>query len=298
MRLKNLDLMLALVIVAVDVGLSLLPNRPVFVSIILMLPLVFAIPGYAFGEFVFPRRILQEPDPLIMQPKLKLERPLNSFDRILLSIGLSLALDVMGGFVLNLLPGGLNAQSWAIFLGLATTLFALLAVFFRRGGHVGKASLQQTPHPQRPSRSAILSAIILVMLALTIVVASLVYATFGAAHQAYAGFTQLWMLPSGQATQSCAVRLGIRNFEAATTTYRVTMTMNGVPVTTWSSIVLTPQQEWDKLAPITPDATDKAYIEVRLYQQGTSEVNYQKVNITFHVTRATSPAGSVTCEAA
>src|SRR5438270_522643 len=46
MRLKNLDLIIAMLIAVINVGWALLPNRSFVVSLILALPLVFLLPGY------------------------------------------------------------------------------------------------------------------------------------------------------------------------------------------------------------------------------------------------------------
>lgn len=292
MRPKNIDLLILLLIAALDVVWTLLPERPLLLSVLLMLPLVFVLPGYAFAEAVFPRRT-NVGEQLILAPKLQIERPLNNTDRILLSFGLSLALDILSGFALNLLPTGLNARSWSILLAMLTTLCALLAAYLRHTRQTPRANIA------RPSRCPMrFHEIALCLLAVIIIGVSVVYSTQGALVQQYPGFTQLWMLPSNLPKQSCGIRLGIRSFEAATTAYRMTMTVNGVGVNTWSGIVLDPQQEWDRFVPITvvtSDATSSAAVEVHLYDASKPDNIYQKVNLTLQIVKGGSGSSGLQC---
>ena len=115
MRRNNLDLLVIAFISALNVVWALLPNRPALIGTILALPLVFVLPGYTLIEALF-------------YPKM-----LNGTHSLVLSLGLSLALAILGGLLLNVLPIGLQAQSWALFLGLVTTVFSLVAAYFRRG---------------------------------------------------------------------------------------------------------------------------------------------------------------------
>src|SRR5690242_6082719 len=137
MRIKNLDLIGAILIVAINVAWTQLPSRPLIIGIILAVPLVFFLPGYAVSQALFRKR---SPDQLsdtsgniILQPSLKLGQPVGRADHIILSLGLSMAIDVLVGFILNIFPIGLQLQSWTLSLGLITTVFALLAAYRRRG---------------------------------------------------------------------------------------------------------------------------------------------------------------------
>src|SRR5689334_1821085 len=133
MQRKNLDLSIALFIAAVNVGWTLIPDHPSYltiVGIILALPLVFVLPGYTLTEALFKRTT--NADALIRQPALQLERPFKTSDRLIIGLGLSLALVILSGFILNMLPTGLQALSWVVFLAVQTTLFALIAGYRRR----------------------------------------------------------------------------------------------------------------------------------------------------------------------
>src|SRR5438067_8230566 len=108
MRLKHLDLIVTITLAAMNVIWALLPSRIPLVGIVLALPLVFVLPGYTLTEVLLRKRSF------------------NTSNRLLFSIGLSLAIAILSGFILNLLPGGLQAISWALWLGLFTVVFSLL----------------------------------------------------------------------------------------------------------------------------------------------------------------------------
>ena len=136
MRVRNLDLIGAIFFAAISIGWAQLPSRPLIIGIILAVPLVFFLPGYTLTQALFRKRSPdQSPDPssnLILQPNLKIGHPASAVDYTIFSLGLSLAIDVLLGFVLNLFPMGLQLRSWALSLGLITAIFALLAAYIRR----------------------------------------------------------------------------------------------------------------------------------------------------------------------
>src|SRR5271165_5198204 len=121
MRLKNLDLIITIAVALINVGWVLLPNRPSLLGTIFVLPSLFVLPGYALTEALF-RRSSTDADALTHKVRLRLERPFGMSDRLIISLGLSFAIDIICGFVLNMLPMGLQALSWAVALGLLTTI--------------------------------------------------------------------------------------------------------------------------------------------------------------------------------
>jgi uncharacterized membrane protein len=257
MRLKNRDLIIAVIIAVLNVGWALLPSHTLVIGIILALPLVFWLPGYTLSKAIFHRQSLDAPHLLLS------------------SLGLSLAIDILSGLILNMLPIGLQAVSWAVLLGLLTVVFSLLVWYLRRG-----AALLNRIRPLRFHFT--ISGYILFGVAIAVTVLSVLYAAIGAAQQPQPGFTQLWMLPAVQTGKSCAVRLGMRSFESTPVTYRITMAVNGTQVTPWPSIVLAPQEEWDRLVPITPRAANDIAVEAQLYQLNKPEAVYREVHLTLY----------------
>src|SRR5258708_21828498 len=136
MRFKNLDLIIIMIIVAINVVWTQVPSRFAVVGIIVALPLILFLPGYTLIQTLFRRRTLeQELDATntpTSRPELKLRHPIGGADQIVMSLGLSMAIDVLVGFTLNILPIGLEALSWILSLGLLTTIFTILATFLRR----------------------------------------------------------------------------------------------------------------------------------------------------------------------
>ncbi len=256
MRLKHLDLIIAMVIASLNVIYALLPSHSPIIGIILALPLVFVLPGYMLLEFLFHGR------------------PLDASHRFLLSLGLSLVIDIAGGFLLNILPIGLRTVSWGVFLGLMTMIASLFVMYLRRGA-------------QSPGRKLILFRIniyecLLLGLAITVAVLSILYSTIGAMKQPYPGFTQLWMLPTVQAGKSCIVHLGVRSFETTSVKYRVTVTVQESQTANWSSVNLEPQQQWNQLVQIPPEAVANVHVAAQIYRFDKPNTVYRNVASTLY----------------
>src|SRR5947209_5250772 len=120
MRLKNFDLVLAIFIVLLNMGWILLPGHPI-IGVVLVVPLIFVLPGYTLTTILAHRRSPEVSDnQIFLRPDLLMGRSFDSSDRLILSLGLSLAIDVLVGFILTMLPIGFHAFSWAVSLGLLT----------------------------------------------------------------------------------------------------------------------------------------------------------------------------------
>src|SRR3954468_21171576 len=85
------------------------------VRVLVALPFVLVLPGLALTAALFPTGAL------------------DVAERLLFSLGLSLAITALGGLVLQLTPWGLRPASWALLLGLVT-LAAGAAAFLRWRG--------------------------------------------------------------------------------------------------------------------------------------------------------------------
>lgn len=274
MRFKHLDLIAAGCIAAINVVWVQIPARPMLVGVVLALPLVFFVPGYTLVQTLFHKRAL-DPDSssnLIVRPGLKIGQPIGAPDHIVLSLGLSMAIDVVAGFALNVLPIGLQSASWTVALGLVTTVFALLATFLRRKNSVKSAKVS-------------LPAITIhecILLGLALLIASLAVwsSIIRPAEVPESSFTQFWMLPTNN--NNCAVQIGVHSFEATDVTYRIVMTTNGKQLITWSSIVLAPQAIWDQAVAIKSAASESIYVEARLYRADTPGSVYRDVHLTLH----------------
>lgn len=280
MRHKNFDLMAATGTAVFNIVLLLLPVHIEILQVISALPLIFMWPGYLLTEAFFQKRPAETLPRAALTVLPGLARPLNTLERFTLSIGLSVAIAIIGGFLLNLLPEGLTPRTWATVF--AIVIIVLVVVVITERFYVHNQGFQQnTPHV--PGRRLSLRQVCLFGLAGLLVAFTLAFSVHSAEQQPSPGFTQFWMLPPNLPGQSCAVQLGIRNFEGTSVTYRVVMTVNGVPVQTWSSIALASQQEWDHVVPITLNQVKKltknTEIEAQLYRMDTSSVVYRQVHI-------------------
>ncbi len=278
MRLKNLDLIGAILVAAIDVAWTQVPNRLLVVGIVLALPLIFILPGYTLTQILFRKRSsdqsLNSSNNLTSWPSLKIGQPIGVADQIVLSLGLSMAIDVLVGFALNVFPIGLQALSWTLSLGLLTILFALLAALLRRRNIVKVA--------KAPKLRITIYEYMLFGLAI-LVATGAVWLSIIRPLEPQPSFTQFWILPASQADKNCAVSIGVQSFEATSVTYSVVMTVNDIPTNTWSSIVLVPQKEWVRSVPVTPRSASSMSIEAQLYRADKPGTVYRNVHLTFHI---------------
>jgi uncharacterized membrane protein len=258
MRLKHPDLLLAIAIALVNVLWAMLPVHIPVIGVALALPLVFVLPGYTLTAVLFHRSSL------------------SAVHHVLLSLGLSLAIDIAGGLLLNLFPIGLRPVSWSALLSFLTVVFAALVTCLRRG----RATYEKPPQRVRFSWWEYF----LFGLATLVVMLSILFSASSVAQQPHAGFTQFWMLPSNQPGKSCAVRLGIQSYELTSEIYRVDLTANGTRITTWQPVKLAPRQTWEQLASPGSSETGSVYIGAQLYRVDNPQVVYREVNITMYVT--------------
>ncbi|HWS83933.1 MAG TPA: DUF1616 domain-containing protein [Ktedonobacteraceae bacterium] len=269
MRQKDIDLIVAIVLSMLNVLWALLPDHLPVIGVILAIPLVFLLPGYALTQV------------------LSYQRSFDALHHLMLSIGLSLAIDIVSGFVLNMLPGGLQATSWAILLGLFTTGCSVLGVYLRQKIHMQQASSWHIPF-------TFPNAMVLA-LAIVVTILSILYSVLGVMQQPHKLFTQLWLLPASQTRQSCAVQVGVQNFEATSTTYGVEMRINGVLMHTWLPVSLETQHSWEQQVSLTPGTADGMQITVQLYRVENTRVVYRKVNLTMHVLKGSQNGQNLGC---
>jgi uncharacterized membrane protein len=279
---RNLDLIGANCFVVAGMLLVLLPISPLFVRVLLAVPLVFILPGYTLTQVLFPRRAAGTPSnssqSLTQQQRLKISQRFSAVDNIVFSLGLSLVIDILTGLLLNLLPAGLQWQFWTLSLAFLTQTFALFAIFLRRGEvglHVRTSlvSIQRRHLPYKEySLLGLALAVVFLALWLSIIRPS----------QPQPSFTQFWMLASTQANKGCAVLIGVRSFELTPRTYRIQVARNGIQVASWPSIMLIPQQEWDRLVPVSSGVGGDAVVNAELYRLDQPRTIYREAHVTLH----------------
>jgi uncharacterized membrane protein len=189
---------------------------------IVTIPLVLLLPGYALLAALFPKRSLGFAETFVF------------------TLCLSLIVVMLGGFILNLLPPGLNTISWAIFSGCFTLTASAIALIRRARQNFTSPG---QPHPL--SIALTTRQALFLGLAGVVVCAAIVLSIVGAKQQPRAGFTQLWMLPTTGKQTGASIQLGMNNQEATIMNYTLTVDMNGKVVKTWSSIHLGPDMQWN-----------------------------------------------------
>lgn len=325
MRRRNLDLVAAIAIAAASIPLALLPDRLPLAGTLLALPLVFLLPGYTLTQALFRPRptdssanSTSSPGSLILPPRLLTGYSFGAFDHLAFSLGLSLVIDILVGFLLNLLPIGLQWQSWSLTLGLLALVFALVALIRRllrkhanpsnvrrdrgqSGGVAGalrlssshssssKASHGLHPGQAQGPRTASPYPLSLRVKEGTLLLAALIIAGLAMwlaiirPPQPQPSFTQFWMLPSTQANHSCAVQVGIQSFETAPVAYRVQVTDGSTQVFLLPSIALDTQQQWKQVVFISNAGTGNSQlVDAHLYRLDHPGTTYREVHLTLH----------------
>jgi uncharacterized membrane protein len=171
------------------------------VCLVFAIPLCLFLPGYAIASAAFA------------------QRPLARMQTLVLSLGLSLAVLALGTLLLNYLPGGLRAGTWALLL--------VLVVF---GGC--RAAALRRPKPTRASRSPwpqlriSKSGSVLVGGGVLATIAALVLAMTPVPAKNAVGYTELWLSTRSNA-QSGVVRVGVRSEEQHEVGYFLRVRMDG-----------------------------------------------------------------------
>lgn len=249
------DILVVAAITVIAVALTFILPSNWIVGRVLTLPLVFLLPGYALMSALFPGR------------------EFGMVERLLFSLGLSLACVILGGLLLNLTPWGLRAGSWALLLG-SITLGACMVTLLRR-----RRQGISPPGWLRPGRIGLnVRQGLLLGLAVLIVCGAVAVSIIGAERQPYPGFTQLWVLPVSGANSQNEVRLGVKNMESAAMEYRLVVNVDGRVVKVWPAIALNQNSTWQATLALPQSGhTGTAKVEANLYREDAPKTIYRHV---------------------
>lgn len=211
------------------------------------LPLIFYLPGHAILCAVGrPRR--------------------NPFEVAVFTAGLSIAVTIFCGLVLNLL-GPLTPLRWTVALAVITLVAYWLA---------HRSTRDRLPFPVRPLRFPALSRkrVLMLVASIVIVAVATTWSRFDAQAYREFAFTELWMVPE---TGGSTVTVGIRNAERAPTSYDLELTIDNRIVAVRRAIELNVGEKW--LSDIAwPVRDGKAHAaEARLFKHGQDGVVYRRV---------------------
>jgi uncharacterized membrane protein len=182
-------------------------------AMLLAVVIALVLPGYALSLAILPS--------------------IAKIERLLCSLGLSLAANVIGGLMLGLSPWGINRMTWAVWLG-GVTLLSLIVAELRISGW-------QTPHVQQVSmpdwRSLARFGVALIVLGVA------VFAAGRAATHGEPAFTELWSI--SQAIEAGPdMEVGIRSHEKMRTSYRLTVDSGSRRIAERTAIEVDPGEEW------------------------------------------------------
>jgi len=248
------SLFLTITVLAVAAALETTGLPRVFASALL----VFVLPGRAILAAWFPHRLADAPGSFLL-------------------VGLmSIAATATGGLLLNLLPQGLQPQTWALWLG-GITIFngavALLLSIRERAPSSGWQGL--AIHPGQ---------VLTILLAGVIVAGALLVARGGALDQPRPGFTQFWMVP-GETPAS--VQIGVKNEEGEAVPYRLVVLQGKTTIQTSYEELLGSGASWTAIISLPADAgTTSQPIEAQLYRIDKPDSVYR--NVTLWVSEANS----------
>ena len=234
-------------------GLALLHGVP-FISVAALL-LVFVLPGIAVVAALLPRAVL------------------GTWEAAVLSIGVSLALVIGTGLVLNLAPGGLDPTLWTILLAAITVAAAVVAMIREELAPLAGRQSQSpdgrpSAQPAMPRRreawqmAGALTVTILLIAASRIMVES-----------RPSTFTQLWMI---EGALPGAVEIGVRNEEGVAVDYVLKLHSNGAAVDD-IQISLDPGRAWSLRLML--DAPDSQEITAELYRLPDQSRPYRRVSL-------------------
>jgi uncharacterized membrane protein len=223
--------LLAFPLAAAELGILLGP-APIRVAAGLTL---FFLPGLVITRLIQTRTRIEGTEQLLLVP------------------GMSLAVAVIIGLVLDAVHIPLTAASWGIALGLVT-----VAGLVVRAIREGQSEVGRPPHVPRAwltaassggRRSLSIGAAAMFAMAALAVGAAVVIGVLGQRDRdSKTAFTELWALPA-QGSAS-AVRLGVRSHERGAVRYRIRVSIDGRRVRS-QALTLRPGQTWHSMQPVT-----------------------------------------------
>jgi uncharacterized membrane protein len=242
---------------------AVVTSTTVDTSIVRTLPAVLLfllVPGYVLSVVLFP-----EPRELL--------------ERVLVAVGLSLCIDVLGGLLLDRLGVGLTSRSWSS--GLAVfTLAACGAAHRRRTALAGPSGAAADRSREARIRRPSLAATAMVVGSVAAVVAALLIARLPAGSAHIEGYTALWIKPTDSAAGTFSV--GVRSDELRTTRFRlIAISLSGPRLVLRRNLTLTPGQQWQSNGSVRIPPSGSTEVRISLYKLDNVRVAYRQVYATF-----------------
>lgn len=227
-------------------------SSSVYVRTPFALALLLILPGYAVVAALFVQ--------------------LDTAARIVLSVGTSIAVAVLGGLALDLTPWGLQLRSWTVLLTAVTVVGAVVAGVRRKPATAGVPRL---PRPR-------LGDVLIVALTGALVAGAVALARTPLAAKHVAGYTVLWIQPATPGHLRSVV-VGVKSSELRSERYRLELRVGGRAAVT-RVLELRPGQQWQAVFPTAAasspaGATAEAgtTVSARLYRADDPRAVYRRV---------------------
>jgi len=256
-RFTNDILLINILVLLLIVIIALFPSN--ILRIILGLPFVLFFPGYALMVALFPRK-----------------GDLGGVERVALGFGLSIALTILIGLILNYTPWGLSL--YAILLSLTVFILATSAIAYYRRRRLAAEERFTVSFQIAVPRWAGLSN---PDKALTIVLALSLLAAIGALGYVVAApkvgehFTEFYVLDYPMELslgEEATVTLGITNHEGREITYYIEVMIDGVKNGEVGPLILADEEKWEQEVSFAPQLPgDDQKVEFLLYKDGETE---------------------------
>jgi len=228
--------------------LALIDITPFAIRIALAIPLILFLPGYGLTAVLFPRGVLDLPA------------------RLLLSVGLSLAMVALSGLILHLTPWGISLQNPLVILligGPAT--FGIYSLV--------RDALQVNSTTVRARMGLNSRQWLLFTLAALIAATAVTVARTPTSPKNLVGYTLFWV-QGGNAPDR--LELGVRSEEFRTTKFQVRFETNDV---THDGLIfeLTPGQTWEYSLKLNGEDLTEQPVTVLLYRLDQPNEVYRRV---------------------
>ncbi len=240
--MRHGDLLISMALGLVMVPLALFTDGPLRAT--LGIPFALFLPGYTLVAALFPRR-----------------DDLGGPERLVYSLGLSLALLPLVGIAVNFTPWGIRLLPIVLSLAMVIVTQAGFA-FYRRQSSVSKedwtAPVRSAPSVirQRWREQGWLARLFMVLLAITSVGFGATLVTAMATPRGTETFTEFYLLDSNGRADSypqrlspgedAKVTLGVISRENQTTVYHVDVLLDGTKIREVSPFGLDPQGRWQQ----------------------------------------------------
>lgn len=266
-----IDLVIVTLYTLVATALTLVFRPSGVLALVIVAPIVLLLPGYALLSAALPISSL------------------GKLERFTISLSLSLALTILGGLVLNLVPGGLTTLSWTLLLSFLIVLGCVVA-FVRRqlskgashNADVGRGAVREYIRRIQQIMPALASAarwrVLGTALALFIVIGAIIFSTMSAVQQPYPGFTQLWMLPAQVGDKQSTVQIGIVNDEVGHMSYTLVVKQNDQTIRRITGISLYRHRQWEETIHFVI-GNKQVLVEGDLYRTDQLSVVYRSVKV-------------------